>query len=761
MRHVFPVVVSLAALVAAIVWVASTSNLAPLADAVAKLSWFTSAMVFALFIVATLLSSLRLWLIARDVGSPISGRDATAALSFGTLAGVVFFQIMGQTIARSALLAKRGTPVAATLVISAYERVIAVFVSLLLGALGACYLFGKLSFDVSQGGGELLKIIAAGFFAILAGAYLGWGRYAARQLRATLSRQFWHRATRSLAMSVAIQLCTMTAYVLAALALEPNLRIIDVAAASAVVMLVSSLPISLAGWGIREISAVLALGAIGIPGEKALVVALLIGAMSLAALVLVMAVTFASGRTRQIGEGTAIGTFQQPDFATALAWLIPVATATAVFFQIHIPTAAGTKLNVNLADPFVVTAASLFVLGSIRTRTWPQWRLQGLNTHIVLVTLVMTLSLLIGWMSFGLTAWAFTSKYLGWFVLLSYGATGALLVTVAGQTGCRVLLRTFIAAGIAICGLEIVLLELRNLGLPIDVNIAAIRASGLAANPNAFAMQIVLVACATLVAIRSQRLMAVLLAIAMTAIWLTGSRAGLGAAAVVLAAAAIVRPALRRSILYALLLSVGILFLLEAAIAVRMQIAHGPFTILSDLESVGHFGPIVVETPKSDMERWQTILGGLSLFSAHPLLGAGLGAFAESWRLEHGQVQVIHSTPLWLLAEFGIFGTAIIILPFLRIVVHSLAHAIKGQPMAILAFLSCLAFATMASMHEMLYQRPFWLLLGASLALGHHAVPWPEMSFVRNRLKFAPQLSARTANAAVALPIINQTVPPH
>ena len=314
MRHVFPVVVSLIALVGVVVWVASASNLSPLADALAKLSWLTSAMVFALFVVATLLSSLRLWLIARDVGSPISGRDATAALSFGTLAGAVFFQIMGQTIARSALLARRGTPVAATLVISAYERAIAVLVSLLLGALGACYLFGKLSFDVSQGGGELLKIIGAGCLTILAGAYLGWGRYAAQRLRATLTTKFWRRGARSVAVSVAIQLCTMTAYLVAALALEPSLRIVDVAAASAVVMLVSSLPISLAGWGIREVSAVLALGAIGMPSEKAFLVALLIGVLSLSALAVVMAATFVSNTARQNKLVPAIEPLRRPDF---------------------------------------------------------------------------------------------------------------------------------------------------------------------------------------------------------------------------------------------------------------------------------------------------------------------------------------------------------------------------------------------------------------------------------------------------------------
>ena len=240
-------------------------------------------------------------------------------------------------------------------------------------------------------------------------------------------------------------------------------------------------------------------------------------------------------------------------------------------------------------------------------RTWPSWRLQGLNEQIVLATLIMTVGLLIGWMSFGLTAWAFTSKYLGWFVLLSYGATGALIVGVAGQTGCIVLLRTFIAAGVAICAVEIALLEMRYMGLPIDINLAPLRASGLAANPNAFAMQILLVACATLVAIRSQRLMATLLAIALTAIWLSASRAGLGAATVVLAAATIVRPTRRRPILYALLATAGIVFLLEAATAIPAQIAYELASLGSPPPShaLVWFGPLAAELTAPDTERWK------------------------------------------------------------------------------------------------------------------------------------------------------------
>ena len=81
-------------------------------------------------------SSLRLKLITSDLGYPLSFRDAAMTLSVGQLAGTVFFQLAGQLIGRGAILSRKGIPPAATVVISGYERVVALSVSLLLAAGG-------------------------------------------------------------------------------------------------------------------------------------------------------------------------------------------------------------------------------------------------------------------------------------------------------------------------------------------------------------------------------------------------------------------------------------------------------------------------------------------------------------------------------------------------------------------------------------------------------------------------------------------------
>jgi hypothetical protein len=65
---------------------------------------------------------------------------------------------------------------------------------------------------------------------------------------------------------------------------------------------------------------------------------------------------------------------QHIDYAGALLWVVPIATAILVFFQIYVPIGSGTLLNVNLADPLAILGGVLFVLMHWQMRELPQWR---------------------------------------------------------------------------------------------------------------------------------------------------------------------------------------------------------------------------------------------------------------------------------------------------------------------------------------------------------------------------------------------------
>src|SRR6185437_9044057 len=134
--------------------------------------------------------------------------------------------------------------------------------------------------------------ILAGIAAVaFAGMLFAWGDRARRVLRTAITMRTVDLYLRASIITVLIQATTMIAYVLAAASLSTSTSLIDLVAATTLVMFAASVPISLAGWGLREVSAVYALGAIGVPYQIALVVALLIGFSSIVVMAIVALVS--------------------------------------------------------------------------------------------------------------------------------------------------------------------------------------------------------------------------------------------------------------------------------------------------------------------------------------------------------------------------------------------------------------------------------------------------------------------------------------
>jgi hypothetical protein len=73
------------------------SNWAAITASVAQFSWPSIPVAFALMLAGGMLASLRLKLIASDIGYVITFRDAVSALSVGQLAGILFFKSSGSS----------------------------------------------------------------------------------------------------------------------------------------------------------------------------------------------------------------------------------------------------------------------------------------------------------------------------------------------------------------------------------------------------------------------------------------------------------------------------------------------------------------------------------------------------------------------------------------------------------------------------------------------------------------------------------------
>ncbi len=97
------------------------------------------------------------------------------------------------------------------------------------------------------------------------------------------------------------------------------------------------------------------------------------------------------------------------------------------------------------------------------------------------------------------------------------------------------------------------------------------------------------------------------------------------------------------------------------------------------------------------------------------MTGVGLGVFIAKSTAWLGHPQVIHSTPLWLLAELGLVGFVVICSIFFVLARNAWKQWSKSLPDRIL-FMVLAVVALFSQVHEIFYQRIFWLVLGVLLA---------------------------------------------
>jgi O-antigen ligase len=76
---------------------------------------------------------------------------------------------------------------------------------------------------------------------------------------------------------------------------------------------------------------------------------------------------------------------------------------------------------------------------------------------------------------------------------------------------------------------------------------------------------------------------------------------------------------------------------------------------------------------------------------------------------------VVHNTSLWILAEFGLFGVCTFGAAFVILIRHlyQVRARMRGQDRALTLLL--ISFVIFSMLHEVFYQRIFWLGIGAAL----------------------------------------------
>ena len=704
----------------AVVLVVVSVDFSKLAASFQQVTALPVALAVILLVANVVLAYFRFEWTMNAVGVTLDRRSSTYAFALGNLASQFLLNIIGQSLTRAVVLQASGVPMSATVAATYLERLIALATVGIGAVLSALALFGSFGFEAEEGGAYLLSItLAIVSVLVIAGlphfaVAIGRG-----ELRAMLRTA--ERLVPALLVSLAAHLAMFAAYMVLVRAFVPDIDLAKLAPAIVIVMFAAGLPISWAGWGLREFGAVYVFSAIGVSSELAVVVAVLVGTTSLlialAAGGAVVVDTWRHSKPR-VAAATA-----GPGMAGALApsdpilsWAIGILTACLIHFQLRIPIGSG-DFTINAADPLAVTAL-FFAAIFAKTHRFLDLFPRTVVWSTCAIGAVLLLGAAVAWLGPGLSHWALLNRMAGFFFLIGYAAIPGLVVMVAGERGRAILVDTFIAATVVICVIQLLALGIHRFIAPLPVDFFGFmfkdndQLEGYAQNPNAFAFQL-LMAIAMLVGwqprapFRRQPWRLASFAILLVTLVFSRSRGGLVCGAGALALAAVLHAVPRR-----ILVARRTLVAAPIVGAALIVIAFVFWEALNQLtaSAVGmEWRPLLFE---SDRLRWQSIMLGWQEWREHPLLGGGLGTFLLRREAAGTIALVIHSVPIWFMAEMGLVGLAVYGVFMTSLVARGVAELRENAPQARALLVAVAVFLVMSLAHDLFFQRTFWFVAG-------------------------------------------------
>lgn len=688
--------------------------------------------ILALLIANLFLVTYRLWRVLGHYGFPLPWNVAFRASISGHLVGLFVMSLFGQVLGRQVVLRLYGVRSVVVASLAAYERALLGLISGAMCVLGVAFLPGpSVAADYWHlvPFSEIALVIVGGIFLRM---MLGWSRF---ETRLAARIQSWSAClclVECVGVTFISQFLMLGSFVLGVQAIQPGVDIISLFAAAAVISFAASIPVTVNGWGVRELTAVYVLGLLGVSAADAVAVSVLIGLCSTVVILVASPFSF-----KKMSAGDASAEKSPPlirasgEVEKASAWILAMAAAVLVFFQLHLELPASLGLiNLNMADPVAILALAAVSIHALSVRRFPVWRVQSFNVILALISLGLLMAFLRGVMEIGVTQWAFAGRLLGWMALLGYLSAGYLMVAYAGVYGLRRMTETLIATGVVVVVLKIILRLLMQGGW---IENASIRGNfeGYAANRNAFVFQMLV--CVSLVlaysSVRARRrtighasprissrtygwasahLFPSLLGVVLLGVILSGSRAGWLVCVVILLVAWIGQLADRRVIVWGLICAI----VFWGMISIVGAIQGGA---LLDIVLKGSAIQSAISSEGSGHEHRESMIRALELWVQSPVFGAGLGVFIEKSPAWFGHSLVVHSTPLWILAEFGMVGALVFGWAFFMVARSAFKFDAKSSAHRALGLL-LLSFAGFCLVHEIFYQRIFWLVLGAMLA---------------------------------------------
>jgi len=694
-------------------------------------SKFHFSVVIAILIVFAfnlILVSFRLSKILNHFGINLPFSVATKASLQGHFASLFFISLFGQVAGRHNVLRLYGAEPVLIAALTALERIILFAVSAGLAFTGAIWILDVNAITAFLNDISIIQVLFVSSISFLASFWFGKSKFESRLFNSLFKRHRFFQLTEITLITLLAQSLVIGTFVLAGLSLAPEIGFWKLFAAAALTSFAASLPISVNGWGIREITAIFAFGTVGMPSSMALAISVLIGLSSTAVVLATYPYIFTKSETnnRRIASPSSLSSSKPNlEIEKSATYLLIIAGVILIFFQIHVSLPNGL-LNINLADPFAILALAAVVTHAFFKRQLPLWSIQYFNLSLFIFTCLLVFSFVNGLHTIGITQWALTGRTLGWLVLLGYLSFGILAASYFRRIVLKRFIETLIATSVAIILFHAIMRWLIYTGW-LDAGGTTLNFEGFSGNRNAFAFQ--LLSCSALLLaftnhqkklipiqvgkfkIQREQITIAAHGIILAGIVFTGSRAGIltGLFLLIFSGASKFTnlSALRNSLLYGFIVWAFFILFLPWFSQIPEQNINTRFAVQS-----------IFSHDDSNLERWESIRYGFEMWKDSPWLGAGLGVFTEISPQWFKEKTVIHSTPVWVLAELGLIG-AVILIAILTWFLVSIVRTGIRKPTDRAAIMLLGVFIVFSLVHEIFYQRIFWLVLGFCLAVSH------------------------------------------
>ncbi|MGH1376217.1 MAG: O-antigen ligase family protein [Alphaproteobacteria bacterium] len=390
-------------------------------------------------------------------------------------------------------------------------------------------------------------------------------------------------------------------------------------------------------------------------------------------------------------------------------------------------------LRIGLGDLFL-PFIGVFVLHSLARRKsrWPDWSVRSLWYWLGALVLVLSASLFNGWIVTGsLSGWALINKYLGFFILVGYLALGGWIATnTQDMFGLLSRFASCFCAFFIVCiGISVVGFLMRVV-FAIELGIGGYQWEGFMANRNAFMLVFILSMLFVMYSYRDDNFN--MPQVICDGFWVcfpvfflyNGSRTGVILSVIlclVFLGFSFNKNYLRR-VLVAFLVG-GLITGLCYHVNDNKHIARVYHVKRLVTLAVGG-----VDTSKydSDKKRFIAVEDGLELYQRYdPIVGAGLGTYKPFQIEKRGEfVEVIDFTALWLLTEMGVSGLFVFSAFFIVCAASLYQNGYKPQGSSYhrAVFVFLILFAGMTLLHELMYTRILWFIMGLALVSGRDEV---------------------------------------